>query len=210
VVRIQSFEDEKATIKVDEMKVAALDEEYKEYNFDKLTILNITHIKLNDKLSFDIFGDITPSNSKKEKKYEILLIDNNNKMLNTICHFPVINRETTQTISCISSDNTQSLQFKIDSGIYNSREDEKDKLILNIRENMEIIAPKKKEKISTWIIVLIAIAAFVIICLIIFLIVKFKNKNNDLSRPSASDKLNTQKQKIKNIDDSKDVIVYKN
>ena len=131
-------------------------------------------------------------------------------MLNTICHFPVINSETTQTISCTSSDNTQSLQFKIDSGIYGSTEDEKDKLILNTRDYLEIIAPKKSEKIATWIIVMIAIAGFVIICLIIFLIVKFKNKNNDLSQPSASGKLNTQKQKIKNIDDSKDVIVYKN
>ena len=207
---IQSFESEKTTINVDKMKVTALDEEYQEYNFDKLNILNITNVKLNDKLSFDILGDITPSKSKKEKKYELSLTDNNKKMLNTICHFPVINSETTQTISCTSSDNTQSLQFKIDSGIYGSTEDEKDKLILNTRDYLEIIAPKKSEKIATWIIVMIAIAGFVIICLIIFLIVKFKNKNNDLSQPSASGKLNTQKQKIKNIDDSKDVIVYKN
>ena len=206
---VQSFETEQTSVKVDEMEKMALDEEYEKCEFNKLTILNITNINLNEKLYFDIVGNIA-SPIEKEEEYEIPLKDSDNKEIQSICYFPIVKDvEVDQTISCVSSDNTKSKKFKIDNGISDSKGNALNKMIVNIDENTEIVVPDNKGKSFSYIIIIIAVSGFIIICVIIFIIVKCrKNNNNDLSKTQDNNNIKMKKKKIKNTDDSKDIIVY--
>ncbi len=203
---IQSFETEKKALNVSELETTPLDEEYEKYKFNRISIINISDTELKDNLSFNIKGNID-SEISKSQEYEIYLKDNNNKSINSTCYFPIINNiDDTQTISCISSIYTKSKQLKFEEGIYASRESNDDKLILNNNDGITVEVPEKKAKISKWIIIAIAVAGFIIICIVLFLIVKFKNKNNNNNL--IQEEINDQNKKIKNVDNSKDIIIY--
>ena len=204
---IQNFETEKRALNVSELEATPLDEEYEKYKFNRISIINISDTELNDNLSFNIKGNID-SEISKIQEYEILLKDNNNKSINSTCYFPIINNvDDTQTISCISSINSKSKQLTFEEGIYASRENSDDKLILNNNDDITVEVPKKNSKISKWIIIAIAVAGFIIICIVVFLIVKFKNKNNN-NNNLLQEEVNNQNKKIKNVDNSKDIIIY--
>ena len=203
---IQSFETEKKALNVSELETTPLDEEYEKYKFNRISIINISDTELKDNLSFNIKGNID-SEISKSQEYEIYLKDNNNKSINSTCYFPIINNiDDTQTISCISSIYTKSKKLKFEEGIYASRESSDDKLILNNNDGITVEVPEKKEKISKWIIIAIVVAGFIIICIVVFLIVKFKNKNNNNNL--IQEEINDQNKKIKNVDNSKDIIIY--
>ena len=203
---IQSFESGKKVLNVSELDIISLDEEYENYKFNKISIKNISNIKLEDKdkLSFIILGNL---DTKIENKieYDIQIKDNNNKVINATCTFESTNDLDNQVISCNSLIDKKSKKLTFENGIYTSKTDNDNKLILSISKDDNIEIPETKKN-SIWLIVGISIASFVIVCTVLFLIIKFGCKKNDNSQIN---KENENNQKVPKINDnSKDIILY--
>ena len=178
---IQSFNSEKKKINVNELEIISLDEEFENYKFNKISINDISDIKLKnkDKLSFNIMGNLD-SNIENQIEYEISLKDNNNKTINSICNFQKTNNLDNQVISCNSLIDKQSQKLILEEGIYTSKSNNNDKLILNNNKNANIVVTEKKSYI--WLIFGISINVLVILSIVLILIFKFALKKKDGKR----------------------------
>ena len=205
---IQSFESENKVVNINELETTSLDEEYQNIIFNKISINDISDIKLEDKdnLSFNIIGNL---DSKIDNKieYEISLKDNNNKMINATCTFEN-NDLVNQNISCNSLIDKDSKELMIINGVYPSKINNDNKLILNNNINdKKIVIPENKNKNSSIEkIIGIAVAAFVIVSLALFLIIKLGCNKNESSEPIKQYQSN--RKGGRNTDNSKDIIVY--
>ena len=202
---IQKFETEKIVLEVNEIEFSSLDEKYHDYKFNKITIRNILDAILKDQLTFNIIGDLD-FHIKGEKEYEISLKDNNKESVNSICKFKTTeNNLDNQIISCsaeIDKKKTESLTFE--NGMYASKSDNKDIIILNINDDINAIIPKKKGRLSAGAIIGIIIAGLIIIVCVTFLILKFKKLKKSIKKLK---KIFPRKKKANSGDGSKDIIL---
>jgi len=178
---IQTFDSENKAINVSQLDKLPLDEEYENYIFNKISISDIKEIKLkNNNLSFNIIGNID-SSIENEKDFEISLKDNDN-IMNATCHFPILNDLDNQSISCLTSINKNSKNLTFIQGVYSSKVNNDDILILINNDDLDIKIPETKSGLSTVAIIGIVIGSVVFISIIVFLIIYFKyialnNKN---------------------------------
>ena len=192
---IQSFNSEKKKINVNELEINSLDEEFENYKFNKISINDISDIKLKnkDKLSFNIMGNLD-SNIENQIEYEISLKDNNNKTINATCNFQKTNNLDNQVISCNSLIDKQSQKLILEEGIYTSKSNNNDKLILNNNKDANIVVTEKKSYI--WLIVGISIGVLVILSIVLILIFKFALKKKDGKRPIKQNETSVKVPKI--------------
>lgn len=201
----QNFEKGK-TFDVNEIEFSSLDEEYHDYTFNRMTVRNASDTILKDKLSFNIIGELD-SHISGEREYEISLKDNNKEIVNSICKFNVAeNNLNNQIISCSSITNKKIEYFTFESGMFFSKSNNKDLIILNIMEDVNEIYPKKKGGLKAGAIVGIVAAGLVLIAIAAFFIYKFIQKRKQVERPKKN---NSKKRKSKNSDRSKDIILRK-
>ena len=185
---IQNFEIKDKAIDVNEIESMPLDEEYKNYEFNKFTIKEASNVAFETQLYFNITGDLD-SEIAGEEEYEISLRDNYNNTVNATCIFNnVINDLDNQTISCIFSKFYSKFEnLAIENGVYSEKNNSNNKLILNINEGTRVSISsngktyEKKGVLKTGIIICIVIVGFAILCGISFLIIKFVIKKKDTS-----------------------------
>ena len=177
-IAIQDFETEEKAIDVNEIETSSLDEEYNSYTFNKMTIRNVSDVILNDQLTFNIIVDLD-SQIKAENEYEISLKDNQNKIVSSTCKFKTTeNNLDNQIISCSSKidENIEYLTFE--NGLFASKIDFNDKIIVSSSDGVKVPIPEKKRDggLSTGAIIGIAAACLIIVVIITILIIKFKAK----------------------------------
>ena len=201
---IQNFETEKKAIDVNEIESSSLDEVYNKYTFIKITIRNTSNIVFKDQLTFNIIGDLD-SHIHEEKEYEISLKDNNNDNINATCKFKATKNDLeTQIISCISKIDEKTEYLTFENGIFDSKKDVSDKIIVSSNDSPNIKIPEKKGGISIGLIIVIAIACLIIVCVATFLIIKFIVMKKRI--PEQPNKISNDKE-IKYDDRSKDIIL---
>ena len=207
---IQNFEIKDKAIDVNEIEPIPLDEEYKNYEFNKFTIKDASSLALEPQFNFNITGDLD-SEINDDKEYEISLKDNNNNTVNASCIFNnIISDLDNQTVSCIVSKIDSKFQyFTIENGIYSEKNNNINKLILNSNEGTIISISSsekrtgKKEGLQIGIIIAIVISGFVLLVGISFFIVKYAIKKNDTSGQQSGLISNG----AKGVDNSKDLIL---
>ena len=188
---LQNFEPEKKEFDVNEIESSSLDEQ--NYSFNKMKIKDILDVILKDQLTFNIIGDLD-SQINGEKEYEISLKDNNKENVNSTCKFKTTgNNLVNQIISCsaeIDKKKTEYLTFE--NGMFASKTDNKDIIILNTNDDVVVTIPEKKGGLSAGAIVGIIIAGLVFIAVAAILIYKFlqmnkKKKSNGRYRTKFTD-----------------------
>ena len=201
---IQDFEAEKKPLNVNEIEPSSLDEEYNKYKFIKITIRNTSNIVFKDQLTFNIIGDVD-SYITEEKEYEISLKDNNNGNINATCKLKANeNNLETQNISCISKIDEKTEYLTFENGMFASKKNNSDKIIVSSDDGVNVIMPKKKSRLSIGFIIGIALACLIVVCVATFLIIKFiVMKKKIPEQPNIISNEN----KIKNDDRSKDIIL---
>ena len=202
---IQSFQPEERELNVNELLNKSLDDEYENINFYKITIINISEVKLkNEILSFNIIGNLD-SNITEDKQCEILLKDNNNKTVNATCNLIKTNILENQAISCNSKVLEESETLIPESGIY-SLKDSNDKIIMsNSNSETNIDIPQKKGK-NLGLIIGMSISGFVILCIALILIIKFSRNKKSNNVLQQNIQLNIPKQ-MTGPDNSRDIII---
>jgi len=195
---VQDFETENKEFGVNEIESLSLDEEYQDYSFNRMKIKDTSDVILKDQLTFNIIGDLD-SQINGEKDYQISLKDKNQENINSICKFKTTgNNLDNQIISCsaeIDKEKTGYLSFE--NGMFASKNDNKDIIILNAVDDAIVVIPKKKSGLSAGAIVGIIIAGLVLIAGATFLIYKFMKRNK-------SHKNHQKKYKTNKGDGSKD------
>ena len=193
---IQSFETEQKSLDVNELEQISLDEEYENYLFNKLSISSISDItKKGSEISFNVIGDID-TYVDEEKEYEISLKDDDDNIINSTCHFPILIDLNDQTISCTASIDKEAKisDLSFVQGVYSAKLRNDDKLILIDNNNVNIKVPKNNIKLSTIAIIIISASAFVLAAIVVaVLIAKLvcKKKNGE--------EVNNQPNKVKDI-----------
>jgi hypothetical protein len=203
---IQGFETEKKALNVNEIESSSLDEEYHKYTFIKMTIRNTSNIALKDQLTFNIIADLD-SQISGEKEYEISLKDNNNKKVNATCKFKTTdNNLDNQIISCSSKIDEKTKYLTFENGMFASKEDNTNKLIVNSKVGTNVEIPEKKSGsgLSVGAIVGIVVSCLVIVAIATFLIIKFLIMNKRIPEQLNN---NTNEKDVKNNDKSKDLIL---
>ena len=215
---IQSFETEQKSLDVSELEQISLDEEYENYLFNKLSISNISDIsKKGSELSFNVIGDID-SFVDNEKEYEISLKDNDDNIINSTCHFPILIDLNDQTISCKASIDKEAKisELSFVQGVYSAKLRNDDKLILIDNNNLNIKVPKNDKKLSTAAIIGISAGAFVlavivVVALIAKLVCKKKNKEEVNNQPNkVKDNRVNAKNESKDQSENRNLFVYQN
>ena len=158
-----------------EKEKGPLEEEYKNYTFNKITITEISDITLNDKLSFNINGKI--ESDIKQDEYNIILKNEQNEQINAICTNPDSNSDMI-TLSCNTEKNGVKKKLTFEEGMYSAKSNSNNKIILNNKNNIEIDVPQKK-KITVGAIVGITLAGIVLVVPFVFYIVKYLIKNKE-------------------------------
>ena len=185
----------------------SLDEEYKDKNFNKITISEILNIKLKDELSFDIIGDSDIS-IDNENTYDILLKSKDNKEIDATCTIPVseINKITMSCISPKNEINEKNDTLTIEEGMYTSMINN-DAIILNNKDNININI--KKKSLSVGAIIGITIAGIVVVVPFVFYLVRFFIKRKDINNENNDD---NEQNRISppNVDNSRDIIFNHN
>jgi hypothetical protein len=207
---IQNFEIKGKATDVNEIEPIPLDEEYKNYEFNKFNIKDASNVALQPQFNFNISGDLD-SEINNEKEYEISLKDNNNNTVNASCIFNnIINDLDNQTVSCIVSNIYSKFQyFTIENGIYSEKNNNINKIILNVNEGTIIsISPnekinEKKDGLQIGLIIGIVIAGFILLSGISFFIVKYAIKKKD----SSGQQNGLISKGVKGTDNSKDLIL---
>ena len=175
---VQDFEIEKKEYGVNEIETSSLDEEYNDYKFNKMKIKDTSDVILKDQLTFNIIGDLD-FHISGEKEYEISLKDNNKENVNSTCKFKTTeNNLDNQIISCsakIDKKKTEYLTFE--NGMFASKSDNKDIIILNINEGVNVVIPEKKDGLSAGAIIGIIIAGLVLIATAVLLIYKLLKRD---------------------------------
>ena len=201
---IQNFETEKKALNVNEIESSSLDEEYYNYTFIKMTIRNTSNIALKDKLTFNIIADLD-SQISGEKEYEISLKDNNNNKVNATCKFKTTqNNLDNQIISCSSKIDEKAEYLTFENGMFDSKEDMTNKIIVNIKDGNKVVIPEKKGGLSVGAIIGIVVSCLIIVAIATFLIIKFL-----IMKKGVPERLNntTNEKDVKNNDKSKDLIL---
>ena len=202
---IQSFKSGKKVLNVSELDIISLDEEYENYKFNKISIKNISNIELEDKdkLSFIILGNL---DTKIENKieYDIQIKDNNNKVINATCTFESTNDLDNQVISCNSLIDKKSKKLTFENGIYTSKTDNDNKLILSISKDENIEIPETKNKLI-WLL----IVGLFLIALILFFKCGGKERCLKKDNKENQNKNKNNKKGRKITDNSKDIILIK-
>jgi len=172
---IQDFDAEKKEFDVNEIESSSLDDY--NYTFNKMKIKDTSNVILKDQLTFDIIGDLD-SHINGEKEYEILLKDNNKENVKSICKFKTTeNNLDNQSISCSAEIVNKKIEYlTFENGMFASKTDNKDIIILNINDNVVLTIPEKKGGLSAGAIIGIIIAGLVLIVIVAFLVCKFLKK----------------------------------
>ena len=110
----------------------------------------------------------------------------------------------TQIISCISKIDEKTEYLTFENGIFDSKKDVSDKIIVSSNDSPNIKIPEKKGGISIGLIIVIAIACLIIVCVATFLIIKFIVMKKRI--PEQPNKISNDKE-IKYDDRSKDIIL---
>ena len=185
----------------------SLDEEYKDKNFNKITISEILNIKLKDELSFDIIGDSDIS-IDNENTYDILLKSKDNKEIDATCTIPVsdINKITMSCVSPKNEINEKNDTLTIEEGMYTSMINN-DAIILNNKDNININI--KKKSLSVGAIIGITIAGIVVVVPFVFYLVRFFIKRKDINNENNDD---NEQNRISppGVDNSRDIIFNHN
>ena len=168
--------------------------------------MNISDVILKDKLTFNIIGDLD-FQINGEKEYEISLKNNNKENVNSICKFKITgNNLDNQIISCsaeIDKKKTEYLTFE--NGMFTSKSDNKDILILYINDVTNMIIPKKKGRLSVGAIIGIIIAVLIIIVAIAYMLLKSKKLKISFKKLK---KIIERKKKPISGDGSRDIIFF--
>ena len=203
---LQTIPFENKEINVNDIQDSPLDEEYEQYNINKLTITNVSEIKLKSDLTFNIISNFD-SSSSNEQLYDITLNNDNKKQIVATCTIPIFNVLTDQNISCTASKENVSETLIFEEGIYAAKDSSNERLILNNNYNVAIDVPIKKS-LSIGAIIGITIAGIFLVGPFIYYLVKylFKKKefNNDIEVNYEED---IDRIDIRNGDSSKDVII---
>ena len=105
--------------------------------------------------------------------------DNNKENVNSTCKFKTTeNNLDNQIISCsakIDKKKTEYLTFE--NGMFASKSDNKDIIILNINEGVNVVIPEKKDGLSAGAIIGIIIAGLVLIATAVLLIYKLLKRD---------------------------------
>ena len=201
---IQDFEPENIFLELNEIEFSSLDEKYIDYQFNRIKIINISDAILRDQLTFNIIGDLD-FHINGEKEYEIPLKNNNKENVNSICKFKTTeNNLDNQIISCsaeIDKKKTEYLTFE--EGRFSSKSDNKDIIILNINDGVNMIIPKKKGGLSAGAIIGIIIAGLVLIAATTLIILKSKKLEKSINKFK---KILARKIKTQSNDGSRDII----
>lgn len=202
---LQSITFENKEINVNEMQNSPLDEEYEQYNINKLTITKVSEIKLKDNLTFKIISNFD-STSSNEQLYDITLNNNKEKKIAATCTIPIINVLTDQNISCYASKENVSEKLLFEEGIYTAKDSSNERLILNNNNNVTIEVPIKKS-LSIGAIIGITIAGIFLVGPFIYYLAKYllkkKEFNNDIEVNYEED---VERNGIRNGDSSKEII----
>jgi len=202
---IQDFETEKKALNVNEIESSSLEEEYNKYQFSKITIRNTSNAILKDKLTFNIIGDLD-FHLNENKEYEIVLKDNNNKIVNATCKFEP--KENNLDITCSSKIDEKTGYLTFENGKFASKKNYTDFLIVNSNDGTNVKIPTKKG-LSIGVMIVIAIAGLIIVAVATFLIIKFLIIKKEM--PEQQNINNIPKvDQIKNSDKSKDLILSNN
>ena len=114
---VQNFTFTNKEININDIQNSPLEEEYEQYNINKLTITKVSGVKLNNDLIFSIISNFD-SISSNEKLYDIKLNSDNENQVTATCTIPIFNIITDKNISCISSKENLSQNLTFVEGIY--------------------------------------------------------------------------------------------
>ena len=142
-----------------------------------MKIKDTSDVILKDQLTFNIIGDLD-FHINGEKEYEISLKDNNKENVKSICKFKTTeNNLDNQIISCSAEIVNKKIEYlTFENGMFASKTDNKDVIILNINEGVNVIIPEKKGGLNAGAIIGIIIAGLVLIAVAAFLVYKFIKK----------------------------------
>lgn len=196
-------------IKVKEIGMTSLDEEYNNYIFNKMEISKVSDVKLDNKLTFNINGDFD-QNIEDENEYIIDMKNDKNETINAQCHY---NPQNEKILSCtIPKDNIEQEQIlSFEEGNFPSNYNTKERLIISNLNNEKINVPKKK--LSVGAIIGIVIAGIVIIVPFFIYLTKYLIEKKDIN---FGNRINNEDYEERNrhnrgaMDNSKEIIFNRN
>jgi hypothetical protein len=160
--------------KINEISKDSLDEVYKDYYFNKITVKKVTDAILTNELTFNIVADFD-SQTHHERIYEIKLNTETGGTISAICTVPITNNLVDEKISCYSPEENVNQKLSFVQGVYASKEDSSTQLIVIDNDvTIEVtIGENKKKRLPFLAIAGITIAGIFIVGPFIFYLLKY-------------------------------------